>query len=330
MRVHLTSASTSSLPLARAALEKVEECARLDRMGVHQLEADPERADVILFVESDHGIGPFASALRRHPLVRRYRDRCFVYNAADRPVAHLPGLYASIERHRYDPRRVRTSHYLSTHLSVPPLLSRAHEERELLYSFVGDARNAPVRRHLLELQHPRGFCQDVSRLVPSVWGDEASRNRFVLKYAETLANSRFALCPRGVGASSIRLFESMRAGCAPVILSDQWVPPVGPDWSAFAVLVPEAHYAEVPRILEGIEADSARMGALARSAWENWFADEVTFHRLVEWCLEIVNARNGSETMNPARFVTLTERCWPANLRHTVRWLRARYRSQKA
>ncbi len=38
--------------------------------------------------------------------------------------------------------------------------------------------------------------------------------------------------PRGIGASSVRIFEAMRAGRAPVIISDDWiVPPVG-DWGS--------------------------------------------------------------------------------------------------
>src|SRR2546423_4170060 len=40
--------------------------------------------------------------------------------------------------------------------------------------------------------------------------------------------SKFILCSRGVGTSSVRLFDTMRMGRVPVILSDQWLSRVVP------------------------------------------------------------------------------------------------------
>jgi hypothetical protein len=328
MRVFLTSASGQHSGLAVSALHKVQECAQLDRVGTHTLTDDSDAADLILFVETDQGIGPFGRKLRRHPLVRLMPDKCFAYNSSDTPVAHLPGLYASIEKRRYDPVRVRSTHYLSTHITIPEPKTKPMAERRLLYSFVGAARNARVRQQLMLLDHNRGKCIDTSDRVDTVWHDPAQRTAFVDEYASVLADTKFALCPRGCGASSMRLFEAMRVGCVPVILSDAWVPPSGPDWTDFAVIVPEREVPTLPRLLESLEPAAEAKSILARQVWADWFADGVTFHRLVEWCLELKGSRAVSQKRDSAAWLTLTERLWPENALPTFRWLKALARTE--
>ncbi|HKO47023.1 MAG TPA: exostosin family protein [Polyangiaceae bacterium] len=314
--------------MAVSALQKVQQCASVDRFGMHTVTDDPNAADVILFVETDQGIGPFATKLRRHPLVRSMPDKCFAYNSSDNPVAHLPGLYASIEKKRFDPNRTRSAHYLSTHITIPAAKSKPMAERTLLYSFSGAAKNAKVRQDLMQLRHARGKCVDVSAIATTVWFDPKTKATFVDEYANLLADTKFALCPRGRGASSMRLFEAMRVGCVPVILADTWVPPSGPDWSQFSVIVAEKDYLSVPRLLEELEPTSEARGAMARQVWLDWFSDEATFHRLVEWCLELSRGRLVSERQSSARWLTLTERFWPGNALTTLRWLKALARAE--
>jgi hypothetical protein len=328
MRVYLTTATAERTGLAVSALHKVQQCARLDRFGTHTVSEDPTQADLILFVETDQGMGPFATRLRRHPLVRSMPDKCFVYNSSDHPVAHLPGLYASIERKRYDPNRTRSAHYLSTHITIPEAKTKPMAERGLLFSFVGAAQNAKVREQLMLLRHARGKCVDTSAVATTVWHDPVRKTAFVDEYANVLADTKFALCPRGRGASSMRLFEAMRVGCVPVVLADAWVPPSGPSWAEFAVVVPEKDFLSLPRLLEELEPTAEAKSAVARQVWSDWFSDEVTFHRLVEWCLELSRGRVVSEERNPARWVTLTERMWPGNAVATLRWLKALARAE--
>lgn len=273
------------------ARDKLLQCARVDRFGVHSLTDDPQEADVILFAEMGFSaaLGPFDARLRAHPLVRRFRDKCFVYNSADIAIPFLPGVYPSIERGFYDDRRVRSGHYLSTHTARPPFVDLPHSQRDLLFSFVGNAGNHPVRRRIVELRHSRGVSADVAG---GAWGSgREAVTRFVAEYADVMSRSRFALCPRGLGTSSIRLFESMQSGTVPVIVSDDWVEPAGPDWSAFSVRIAEADVDRIPMVLESLEERSGEMGGRARAAWEDWFSDEVSFHRVIEWCAEIVATR---------------------------------------
>lgn len=50
----------------------------------------------------------------------------------------------------------------------------------------------------------------------------------VLRYNELLSLSVFSLCPAGAGPNTLRLWESLSIGSIPVILSDEFQPPVVP------------------------------------------------------------------------------------------------------
>ncbi|MEZ5856951.1 MAG: hypothetical protein R3D67_20250 [Hyphomicrobiaceae bacterium] len=47
----------------------------------------------------------------------------------------------------------------------------------------------------------------------------------------------------------------------------------------------------IPEILASRERDAPEMARRARAAWEEWFAADVVFHRLVESCLAIKRQR---------------------------------------
>jgi hypothetical protein len=111
-------------------------------------------------------------------------------------------------------------------------------------------------------------------------------------------------------------------GRVPVILSDDWIPPSGPTWESFSIRINESDYAQIPHLLEQREAESVTMGNLARKEWEEWFSDEVAFHRIVESCLDIARERRIPESV--ARWPVYLQYLRPFHLR---RLLGARYRA---
>ena len=326
--VHLVPVETkppSVDPAPTRVTERLRESQRVDRFGAHTLTDDPGAADLILFVRALTE-GAVFSWLLGHPLVRRYRRKCYLYDPNDRVVPLLPGIYPSVEQRWHSRARTRSGAYLLA--EDTPFVDEDHagEERRYLYSFLGTYFSAEVRSHLGRLDHPRGYCRDTYDESQQVWrrGTAEDQRNFRRRYFETTWASHFVLCPRGYGVSSMRLFETMRTGRAPVILADEWVPPEGPPWERFSVRVQEADWASVPGLLEAREPEAAAMGRLARQQWEEWFSPSVLFHRTVEECLNIGRTRRLPEPV--ASWVAYLQFLRPSHQRH---WARQTGRAQR-
>jgi hypothetical protein len=275
-----------------APLLDLQKCAKRDRFRVHSVTTDPETADLIIFAES-YGAGWYFKGVRGHSFVREYRDKCFLFCANPFVIPLLPGIYTGVEQ-RWSSSRIRAGFYLGVTKNEFTTYARPVHDLPYLFSFMGSIRNAPVRQWLATLVHPRSFFQDTTEEFERVLHremDQRERLDYYRRYVELTKVSKFVLCPRGLSASSIRVFETMQMGRVPVILSDGWVAPAGPAWDNFAIRVREQDFAQIPRILEEREPEAVEMGQLARREWEEWFSDEVVFHRAVESCLDIKKRR---------------------------------------
>lgn len=309
-----------------APLMEARRSAQLDRFRIHSLTKDPMTADLIVFVEF-YGSGWYFERVRRHPLVRRYRERCFLFCANPFVIPFLPGVYAGVEKF-WATTRTRPGFYLGRTKNEFTTYTPPANDLPYLFSFMGSVRNARVRGDLATLRHPRGFFQNTEQDFDRVLNrkmDRQERLDYDRRYAELTKASKFVLCPRGLSASSIRLFETMRMGRVPVILSDGWVPPIGPRWDDFSVRVPERDFALVPRLLEEREAEAVAMGELARQEWDRWFSDEVLFHHLVELSLDIQRTRK-----IPERFARVTAYLHFLQPFHLRRLLGAAYRALRS
>jgi len=323
--VHLLSvADRAPSPWAYAFddLHRMRRSAASDRFGTHSLTDTPSSADIILFVENCDPIRHYFE-VRRHPVYRTHSDRCFLFSRYDYPVPFLPGVYASIPQRWHDPARTRGGPYLNAF--DHPFLESTPEAtaREYLYSFIGQVETHPLREALMALPAEReGFLFDTTPYWPYAELPEESQTALEQQYVDVAARSQFVLCPRGRGASSIRLFEMMRMGRAPVIISDAWTPPDGPDWDAFSVRVPEAEVASLPDVLRARADEAEAMGNRARQCWEDWFSEAAAFHRVTDWCLALQNERSSA-------------RVWPHVLPQLLRplylrtFLRVAYRTLK-
>ena len=326
-RIHLLTVHPESETRARGGYLSLLDDARHDRFKVHELVDNPAEADIILFAEID--TGRLCEFILPHPYIHKYRSRCFMFSTDWRVIPFLPGVYTGVEKRYYLPRRVRPGFYPGC-LINPLVKFEPDAPRDLLYSFMGDVQTHPVRRHLARLADPRSVWVDTSWESQDVmWkGSTERRALFWERYVELLRRSDFVLCPRGVSPSSIRLFETMCTGRVPVIISDQWVPPLGPKWDTFSITVPEADVDSLPRILEQRQAEAAKMGLIARQEWETYFSPPVFFHRVIELCLEIQRARTLPDWIErlaliPERLrwrnVKESRRAWEGKLRGKTR-----------
>jgi glycosyltransferase involved in cell wall biosynthesis len=116
-----------------------------------------------------------------------------------------------------------------------------------------------------------------------------------LDFIDTILDAKFSLCPRGNGAGSYRLQESLALGRAPVIISDHWVPVADLDWERFAIFVAEDSLPDFPAILREHEPRWEEMGAIAKQTYESHFSQEVFALRAVEQIVAIHSVRTHDE-----------------------------------
>lgn len=273
-------------------LRGLQESAAVDKFGEHELTDDAEWADAIIFAEN-YGAGWHFERVREHALTKRYREKCFLFSSNPLAIPFLPGVYSSLGR-RWASSRTVPGFYVGQPPNEFTTYTPPDPGLPYLFSFMGSIQNAPVRRKLAGLSHPRSVFHDTSADFARLLGWKMStreRRDYQRRYAKLTKASKFVLCPRGVSVSSIRLFETMRMGRVPVVLSDDWLPPPGPAWETFTIRVREKAFAQLPRVLEEREVEAEAMGKLARAQWEDWFSEEAAFHRVVEWCLELKERR---------------------------------------
>jgi hypothetical protein len=242
-------------------------------------------ADIVIFIVPPW---PDDSAPERLG-ISRVRDllggRLYLFSQFDEGVFWAPGVFvaATVE----SPPHVAGGFYIHPDHYGPDgpgaMIDEADPgEPNLLWSFVGRADTASVRSTLLSLHDERSIARESS----TPWGmPERERERRQADYVTTLLRSKFVACPRGHSPSTHRLFETMRAGRAPVVLSDAWRPPPLVDWDACCIRIPEIDARHVPAILREREDDAEDIGRRARDVWEQRFSPRGMVHQLVESCL---------------------------------------------
>ncbi|PTY06376.1 hypothetical protein DB347_13190 [Opitutaceae bacterium EW11] len=271
----------------------------------------PEQADLIFITDLRDRNDNYAS-LRWHPLVHRFPQRCFSISDLDNPPRWVRGIHTSATRSPLNLRRFHTGSYFLYHPDFrnPFIESYAAgracmpTDKQYLFSFLGRACT-PLRRELLSMKFRRPDVRVVdtssfNAFTHTVAGKTEAQKR----YADTLCASKYAVCPRGNGAASIRLFEAMSVGVAPVILSDAWILPRGPNWRSFALFIRERDAASLEQVIEAHESEWMERGARARAAYRQFFTDEAYIRYLVGCAWDLRR-----RAVLPERLV---HRCWPA------------------
>ena len=281
LSIHLVAAPGAAI----TARDQFLGLANEDVIGGHTLTTDPESADAIVFTDAHllpHDVG--LRAFRDHPLARRHWEKCFVYDERDRPWLALPGVHVSMPAAHVDRAWQRAWTYYKAPTAARPTGPDAPPE--LLFSFVGSLSH-PVRHQLVRIEHPRGLIEAVDDFTfydPSSPNYESRRTHYV----ESLRRSKFVICPRGKGTSSIRMLETLAAGRVPVVISDDWVAPTGPNWSAFSLRLAQRELSSLPQLVEASEERWSFMAAAAATAYDEWFSQKVAFHRLGDLLADIL------------------------------------------
>ncbi len=260
----------------------------------------PEQADIIIFWEPHQRSQIIRiPRLRAHPLVQQFPNRVFVVSVEDSPLGLLSGLYTCLPRWRYHPHRHRTTLYYRTQ---NPYLRSLRAARQVpcppyLASFLGSQSHG-LRQRLFDMMDSLGTHNIKITATPY--------NRYLvfqdpqllpgqLAFLDSILDAKFSLCPRGNGAGSYRLQESLALGRAPVIISDAWVPVGGMEWNQFAIFVAEDSLQDLPAILRDHEPHWREMGDRARQVYESHFSQPVFALRCVEQIVAIYESRDHDE-----------------------------------
>lgn len=281
---------------ADAVLRRLHAVSNLRR---HELVSSPDEADYIFI--SNLPLDAEQAALRRHPLFPRYLHKSYaLWDAWNTPYL-LPGVYVNATRGS-GLGRFRTGSYALLHPDFKNPLVEAHDavvparsEPDLLFSFLG--RNChPSRDRLFKAAYRRSdiLIEDTSKF-DAFTHETAGKADAQRRYLEICLRSKFIVCPRGVGASSIRLFEALKLGIAPVIISDAWLPCDGPDWESCAIFVKEAEVGRIEEITTAHEPRWRELGAAARRVHDTFFAESVYFNFLVRNVESIAQGRKVPE-----------------------------------
>jgi hypothetical protein len=284
MKIHLAVAQETEV---LALLE-----ARAAHSSKHHLVADPHAADLILILGN---FGREPHSLLDHPLYQAFPGRCAVYTEDDIYLPLAPGVYCSAHRDQHARiRRAFSYSYLSrngryqnpylaeTPSPDPKTPALPTPPKRYLFTFQGGSTSL-LRKRLFNLKFDRPDILIENTSTYYHWDEsQPDRRERQLHYAETLLASHFVLCPRGAGAGSIRLFEVMAAGVAPVLLSDSYQLPPGPAWDTFLFHLPERDITRLPALLEPHIASAAERGRLAREAFLAHFSIAREFDAIVE------------------------------------------------
>jgi glycosyltransferase involved in cell wall biosynthesis len=270
----------------------LKESQMLDPFKVHQITEDPEEADIIIFAEHHQESDPYFFTLYKNEIYRKYKRKCYLYHNDYTSITFVPTISATLRSKYYDKifnqpfgyliQLVRNK-YIDT--LTPPM------SKKYLFSFIGQGSAHPVRKKIFDIKYEKCFLSDTSGKV--AWElHEKDKAEYAKRYVEICFDSKFMLCPRGASPNSYRLYESLEMGVAPVIISDEWVPTVGPKWEEFSIRISEKDIGKIPQILEKFEPGYVKMGKLAKEAYFDWFAKDKQFHYLIEAFINLHNARD--------------------------------------
>lgn len=196
-----------------------------------------------------------------------------VWDSHDFPTGRYNGIYCSLDKRIFDPER---------HASFPypyifnELVGEGDIE-EAIYDFVFyGAFTSGVRRRLIakfrgEWVQLNALCQ----VANTPWLQIFDRSGLDIKrnYADALKKGKFILCPRGNGVGTIRLFEVLKTGRVPIILSDRYVLPPHIDWKSCSIVLPESQLASIPAVVSNAIDRWPVMARAARKVWEDNFSD---------------------------------------------------------
>lgn len=158
------------------------------------------------------------------------------------------------------------------HYSITYEEDHIKDEKGRMFSFIGHCGTHKIREDLLKLYPEHCFSTD------NVWMSKKHRNQ----YLDMMGRSKFSLTPRGTGISSIRLFESLKMGSVPVIISDDIELPFSDKWKEFSVTIKEDELDTIEEVLSKFNDSKIKeMSKKGQEFWEEYCSDENLYKTII-------------------------------------------------
>ena len=288
--------------------------AKTDTVGKHRIVEDHGQADIIIAFDQ----GSYLNFGNHY-----IEGKTFIYSTVDLGFHPIPGLFPSINTINYSPKFARSAPYIQVTCQSCDLdsIQPIDNNTDYLFSFVGNISTWQQRSQIFLIRDPRGLLLNT---LPGLGNSSQYREQ----YLNSLQRSKFILCPRGNGVSSLRLFEAMRAGRVPVIISDDWVPPYGPDWSSFSIKVNESEIHRIPEILEAYEDNVVNMAQQARIEYNALFSSNILFNYLISQFEEMLFLQQTSAFNISSKLYFFSRLLDPKNIRTSSTWLKSSIRKR--
>ena len=258
--------------------EMLKEIIKLAKDKIYRFTEDPEEADIILVAETA------CCYEQQWRLLNKYLNKCYAFGVTHQICFAIPGLYTNAPRSLLDKHLYKGCSYMFRREKSRNAFLNFHNgkiDKAYLFSFMGSSTSL-TRKRLLKLKFNRNDILIRCTNNYNDWKLDPNREFMQKTYIDTIQSSKFVICPRGSGWGIIRIFEAMELGVAPVIISDKWLPPMGPDWNSFALFVKQSDIKNLVEIVESHATEYEERGRLARKAWEEYFSDPVVFNQCME------------------------------------------------
>jgi Exostosin family len=158
------------------------------------------------------------------------------------------------------------AHYPSNGVGPAP-------KKDILYSFIG-ARTHPSRKQIAQLPRKNDIII-ILRSQYHHWLPIYQRQKDKEQYQNILSRSRFSLCPRGTGPSTVRFWESLQAQAIPIVFHDEfWLPEAGFNWNLAVIRLTENEIPYIDEIIRSIsKKDEEELRTNCNLAYQ-WFCEK--------------------------------------------------------
>lgn len=197
----------------------------------------------------------------------------------DAPQHSLPPntLVFSLSQSHRNPKNLNPIPIPATCSSIP--VPEEILSKDIFASFVGSTTHQ-IRIDLYNL------CRTQPNYYFSVqqWNPVIPQSK-LNELTNIMIRSKFALCPRGYGNTSFRMYEAMQLGAVPVYISDDFFLPWSDElnWNEFCVIVDSKNLKNLPSILNSIpEEQINKMANKAKQVYSDYFTLDATYRNILK------------------------------------------------